>query len=86
VHGGHLNADDDIADRVRGITGRIDLVHANNSRDAFDSGADRHANLASGQIDSDVVAGIARDAACDVVVETPREGHADDIEFLRKMI
>src|SRR6266536_231209 len=77
---------DGIVDRVRAITGRIDLVHANNSRDAFDSGADRHANLADGQIDPDVIAGIARDAGCDVIVETPREGHADDIEFLRKAI
>ena len=67
-------------------SGRVDLVHANNSRDAFDSGADRHANLADGQIDPDVIAGIVRDAGSDAIVETPREGHADDIEFLRKMI
>ncbi|MFP5283133.1 MAG: deoxyribonuclease IV, partial [Actinomycetes bacterium] len=31
-----------LVDRVRAVTGRIDLVHANDSRDAFDSGADRH--------------------------------------------
>ncbi len=37
----------DIVDRVKAITGRIDLVHANNSRDDFDSGADRHANFDS---------------------------------------
>jgi deoxyribonuclease-4 len=77
---------DGIVDRVRAITGRVDLVHANNSRDAFDSGADRHANLADGQIDPDVIADIARAAGSDVIVETPREGHADDIEFLRKAI
>ncbi len=34
-----------LVDRVTSITGRIDLVHANGSRDAFGSGADRHANL-----------------------------------------
>ena len=39
---------DDIVDRVLGITGRIDLVHANDSRDTFDSGADRHANFGTG--------------------------------------
>jgi len=77
---------DRIVDRVRGIIGRVDLVHANNSRDAFDSGADRHANMADGQIDPEVIAGIARDAGCDVIIETPRDGHADDIEFLRKTI
>ena len=77
---------DGIVDRVRAITGRVDLVHANNSRDAFDSGADRHANLADGQIDPDVIAGIVRDAGSDAIIETPREGHADDIEFLRKAV
>src|SRR5262245_41768784 len=35
----------DAVDVVKAITGRIDLVHCNNSRDAFDSGADRHANF-----------------------------------------
>src|SRR5690349_2227899 len=34
-----------IVDDVKAITGRIDLVHCNDSRDAFDSGADRHTNL-----------------------------------------
>jgi hypothetical protein len=34
-----------LVDRVKSITGRIDLVHANDSRDPFDSGADRHANF-----------------------------------------
>ena len=29
--------------KVLAITGRVDLVHANDSRDTFDSGADRHA-------------------------------------------
>ncbi len=36
--------------RSAAITGRIDLVHANDSRDAFDSGADRHANFGAGQL------------------------------------
>src|SRR5216684_2187015 len=40
-----------IADRVKAITGRIDLVHCNNSRDGFGSGRDRHAGLESGTID-----------------------------------
>ncbi|HEX6683995.1 MAG TPA: deoxyribonuclease IV [Candidatus Limnocylindrales bacterium] len=34
-----------IVDRVKAITGRIDLVHANGSRDPFDSRRDRHDNL-----------------------------------------
>ena len=44
-------------EKVRAITGRIDLVHANDSRDAFDSGADRHANFGNGQLDARRVRG-----------------------------
>jgi deoxyribonuclease-4 len=40
----------DAADRIKAITGRIDLVHCNNSRDEFGSGRDRHANIATGTI------------------------------------
>jgi deoxyribonuclease IV len=72
-----------IVDRVRGITGRIDLVHCNDSRDAFDSGADRHANLGSGQIELDDLVAVVASAGCPVVVETPRDGQADDIALLR---
>jgi deoxyribonuclease-4 len=75
-----------IVERVLAITGGIDLIHANNSRDAFDSGADRHANFDAGTIDPDVIGQIARDAGCDVIVETPRAGQADDIEFLHKAL
>jgi len=74
----------DVVARVKAITGRVDLVHANNSRDAFGSGADRHANFDSGTFDSELIAAVARDAGCDVIVETPAEGQAADIAFLRK--
>ena len=75
-----------IVDRVRAITGRIDLVHANDSRDAFDSGADRHANFGDGQIDPDDLVGVVRAAGCPVVCETPggRDGQAADIAWLRE--
>jgi deoxyribonuclease-4 len=74
----------DIVDRVMAITGRVDLVHANNSRDGFDSGADRHANFDNGMFDSELIASVCRDARCDVIIETPGEGHQADLEFLRK--
>jgi deoxyribonuclease-4 len=70
--------------RVKAITGRIDLVHANNSRDEFGSGADRHANLEAGTIDADLIAAVCRDAGCDVIVETPAEGQSLDLAFLHK--
>jgi len=75
-----------IVERVRAITGRIDLVHANDSRDAFDSGADRHATFGAGQIDPQAIAAIVRDAGCDVIVETPAEGQAADIAYLREQL
>jgi deoxyribonuclease-4 len=75
-----------IVERVVAITGRIDLVHANNSRDAFDSGADRHANIESGQIKAELIAEVCRAAGSDVVVETPAEGHAADITYLREAL
>lgn len=75
-----------VVDRVKAITGRIDLVHLNNSRDAFDSGADRHANIADGTIDGEVLAAVCAAAGAPVLVETPAAGQADDIAFLRSRL
>ena len=52
-----------MVDRVRAITGRIDLVHANDCKDTFDSGADRHANFGAGNIDPTNSRGAPRGAA-----------------------
>jgi deoxyribonuclease-4 len=76
----------DIVERVRAITGRIDLLHLNNSRDEFDSARDRHANLTSGHIDADVLVAVARAADAPVILETPEEGLADDIKYLREAL
>jgi deoxyribonuclease-4 len=73
-----------VVERVRAITGRIDLVHANGSRDGFGSGADRHANFDDGTFDAELIAAVCREAGCDVVVETPADGQAQDLAFLRK--
>lgn len=70
---------------VRSITGRIDLVHANDSRDAFGSGADRHAAFGTGRLDEHDFAGVIRDAGAPVICETPggaRE-HRADFAWLR---
>ena len=77
-----------LVDRVRAITGRIDLVHANDSRDAFDSGADRHANFGEGSLEPQALAEVVRTAGAPVVVETPggREGQAADIAWLREHV
>jgi deoxyribonuclease-4 len=75
----------DIVDRVKAITGRIDLVHCNDSRDAFDSGADRHANFGTGQIDPELLVAVVAAAGAPVVCETPGgvEGQSADIAYLR---
>ncbi|GDY30890.1 deoxyribonuclease IV [Gandjariella thermophila] len=72
-----------IVDRVKAITGRIDLVHLNNSRDPFGSSRDRHANIPSGTIDPELLVAVCAAADAPIVVETPAEGQADDIAFLR---
>jgi deoxyribonuclease-4 len=60
-----------IVDRVKSITGRIDLVHCNNSRDEFGSSRDRHANLESGTIDPAVLVAVVQAAGAPVICETP---------------
>jgi len=77
-----------VVDDVRKITGRIDLVHCNDSRDEFDTGADRHANLGTGRIDPDLLAGVIRDAGAPVVVETPggADEHTADFAWLRERL
>jgi deoxyribonuclease IV len=75
-------------DRITAITGRIDLVHANDSRDPFDSGADRHVNFGSGVLDESEVIGLIRAAAAPVIVETPGgvEGQGADIAWIRERV
>ena len=77
-----------IVDRVLSITGRIDLVHANDSRDAFDSGADRHAHLGEGMANLDAIVEVCRTAGSDVIVETPGtpEDQGVDVSLLQKQL
>jgi deoxyribonuclease-4 len=78
----------DVVDRVRAITGRIDLVHANNSRDEFGSGRDRHANLHAGEIDPAQIAGVIAAAGAPAVLETPGGAaeHRADLAVLTTML
>ena len=72
-----------LVERILAATGRIDLVHANNSRDRFNSRRDRHANLKDGEIPPGL---LAREAAAPAVVETPSEGQEADIVWLRDQL
>jgi len=73
-----------IVERVKAITGRIDLVHCNNSRDEFGSGRDRHAPLESGHIDPKLLVEIARTADATLICETPDP--AVDVAWLRSQL
>jgi deoxyribonuclease-4 len=73
----------DAVDRIRAITGRIDLVHCNDSRDEHGSGRDRHENLGKGTIGLDMLVAIVSAAGAPVVCETPEDGLADDVATLR---
>ena len=76
---------DDLVGRIKAITGRIDLVHVNDSRDAAGSGADRHANLGKGQADPEFIMQVIRDAAAPVIIETPGgvADHIADLDWIR---
>ena len=77
---------EDLVPRVMAATGRIDLVHANDSKDPFDSRRDRHENLGSGQIPEQDLIDTLRAADAPIVVETPG-GAADqsrDIDWIRR--
>jgi deoxyribonuclease-4 len=73
-----------IVDRVKAITGRIDLIHCNNSRDEFGSGRDRHAGLEAGTIDPALILDVVRAAGAPVICETPDPG--GDIRWLRERL
>ncbi len=74
-----------VVDRVLDAVGRIDLLHANDSRDPAGTGADRHANFADGQMDEDAILRmVERAEAPAVICETPWPGIGDDIARLRE--
>ena len=64
----------------------IDLIHANGSRDEFDSSRDRHSNFAESLLPQDEIAKVVKDAGCNVIIETAEPGIKDDIKFLLKQV
>ncbi|MDX1659444.1 MAG: deoxyribonuclease IV [Nitriliruptorales bacterium] len=80
---------DDAVERLTAITGGIDLVHLNDSKDDFGSGRDRHQNLGAGTIDPELLVEVVRAAGADVVVETPDGDDGDqagDIAWIRERL
>lgn len=77
-----------VVERVRAATGRIDLVHCNDSKDPHDSRRDRHENLGAGEVPEDLLVSIVREAAAPIVVETPGGAteQGADITWLRERV
>jgi deoxyribonuclease IV len=73
----------DAVERIQSITGRIDLVHCNDSKDPAGSGRDRHANLGAGEIDVDLLVAVVTAAHAPIICETADQGRKDDIALLR---
>ena len=87
AHAGGLALETVVAD-IKAITGRIDLVHCNDSRDTFNSGADRHTNLGEGHIDAELLAAVIRDAGAPIILETPggADQHMADAAWLQSRL
>jgi deoxyribonuclease-4 len=78
---------EELVERIVAHTGKIDLVHANDSKDPFDSRRDRHENLGAGMIPADLLGATILTAGAPVVVETPGGAaeQAADIEWVRRL-
>ena len=77
-----------VVDRLVAFAGAIDFMHVNDSKDAFDSGRDRHENLGAGTCDLDAVVEAVKVAGCPAVVETPNgvAAQAQDVALLRRRL
>lgn len=74
-----------IVERAMAATGRVDLLHLNDSRDPFDSRRDRHTNIGKGEIPLRHLETIVRSADCPIIVETPGD-QAADIAWVRRTL
>lgn len=76
---------DGVIERVLEATGRIDLIHANDSRDPPGTGADRHANFTDGQMETEMIIDMVRAAGAPAVIcETPWPQIGDDMALIRE--
>lgn len=84
-------AGDDLAtavERIAALTGNVNLVHCNDSKDPHNSRRDRHTNLGNGMIPEELIIGVVKAANAPVVVETPSDddGQKMDIAWLRERV
>ncbi len=72
-----------LVERLVAVTGGIDLVHCNDSKDPAGSGRDRHEHLGHGLIDPEVIVDIVRSAGAPIICETGEKGRKEDLAWLR---
>lgn len=73
-----------VVQRTLDAAGRIDLVHANGSKDPGGCGRDRHCNFGEGELKTeDILAMVEAADAPAVICETPWRGIEEDIGLLR---
>lgn len=79
---------EDVIERTLAAVGRIDLVHANDSKDEPGCGRDRHEALGEGKIGAEALVAMVTAADAPVVCETPGGApeQAADIRWLRDRI
>jgi deoxyribonuclease-4 len=77
-----------VVERIIAITGKIDLVHCNDSKDEAGRGRDRHTNLGKGTIDPDAMRHMLVAARAPVICETPggTDDVAADLDFVREAL
>jgi len=70
---------------VSDATGRLDLIHCNDSKDPHDSRRDRHQNLGQGEIPPELIAALVGASEAPVIVETPGGAveHIADLAWLQ---
>jgi len=74
----------DVVERLLEDVGHIELVHANSSRDAPGTGADRHENFDAGKMEvADILHMVKAADAPATICETPWPGIAADMETIR---
>lgn len=89
AHAAHPAGEDlvKIVERLVGIVGTIDVFHCNDSRDLPGTGADRHANIAKGKMDPEVIKDmILASKAPVLILETPWPGVTDDLKWVRELL
>lgn len=75
----------DVVERVLAVVGKIDVLHCNDSRDLPGTGADRHANIKDGKMETQTLLAMVKASKADIVIfETPWPGIVDDIAWLRE--